>query len=106
MRTAIIAAALSLPALLTACGGSAPARHHPPAEPAAVKAMTVNQVELLCEDMSAVSQRGTGWTYARVVAAAVSFAPQMSHQQAVGAVAYVVHRGCPQYAHLLPGSRR
>jgi|KBSMisStandDraft_5_1062788.scaffolds.fasta_scaffold4059350_1 hypothetical protein len=62
--------------------------------------MTTDQVELICLNMYAASQPGTGWTYKRVVSAAVSFGSPRAEAPAV--VGYIAKRGCPQYAHLLP----
>jgi hypothetical protein len=101
-----VAAALAAAGLLAAgCGSSAKpaAVHHPAAVstamPVAVAAMTADQAGLICSDMSAVAGvlgPGTGWTYGKVVAAAVSFGATPA--QAPGAVAYIVRHVCPQYA--------
>jgi hypothetical protein len=93
-------AAAAVAASLAACGGGSAAR---PATAPSNPGMTVNQIGLLCENMGAAGQPGTGITYASVVQTTISFAPQLSHRRAVTDLAYIVHKGCPQYTHLLPG---
>jgi hypothetical protein len=94
--------------VLAACSAGT-AGHHHATQPAAkqvaaiVNAMTVNKAELVCLDVHATGQPGTGLTYRRVLSAAVSFGAPRADAPAV--VRYIVGHACPQYAHLLPAGQ-